>query len=334
MATEITVPELQVLLNLMKGQVAIKYPLYDFDIATLRESPAGFVLAGMCTRDDFEKESGRFGELAYDMPSYNDVLQSVLSAGILSYRNADDFESLKTAYRKMNREVMFSLDTNMLYDGFCSAAQINPYLFVLVDLVRQEIESALNTKYSPQAISLLKRSAMYEGGLLDELVNQKMKRSRLAAYGALAEFQKIRDQARIVPGVGPGSTDTERNDLLIVQSVKAAEKDVYSLLVHLTADINVADLCMAEGVSYFLFEKPHAIDARDCTPAQAVDLVFRLAVAFGVVKVGPAFIYGEYRGKGSKRESLKVVIRNPEMEGEFVRELELCRKLAGLGIER
>ncbi|HEU17460.1 MAG TPA: hypothetical protein ENO06_01870 [Methanolinea sp.] len=332
MATDISIPELQVLFNLVKGPVRIKYPLYDFEVATLRESPAGFVLSGMCTRDDFEEEAGRFGELAYDMPAYGDVIQSMLAAGILSYRNAGDFEDLKMAYRKMNREVMFSLDTNMLYDGFSSNAQINPYLFLLTDLVQQEIESALNTKYSPQAISLLKRSAMYEGGLLDELVNQKMKRSRLAAYGALAEFQKIRDQARIVKGVGPGSSDKEQNDLLIVQSVKAAER--FALLVHLTADINVADLCMAEGVSCFLFEKPHAIDARECTPGQAVDLVSRLAVAFGVVKVGPAFIYGEYRGKGARRESLKVVIRNPGMEGEFVRELELCRKLSGLGIER
>jgi len=332
MTTEITMPELQVLLNLMKGPVGIKYPLYDFEIATLRESQTGFVLAGMCSQDDFEEECGRFGELAYDMPSYNDVLQSLLSAGILSYRNAGDFEDLKKSYRAMNRDVMFSLDTNLLYDGFPSNAGINPYQYLLVDLVQQEIESALNTKYSPQTISLLKRSTSFEGTLLDELVNQKMKRSRLAAYGALAEFQKIRDRARIVQSVGAGSPDKERNDLIIVQSVKASER--FALPVHLTADTNVADLCMAEGVSYFLFEKPHAIDVRECTPKQAIDLVYRLAVAFGVVKYGPAFIYGEYRGKGTKRESLKVVFRNPEMEREFEKELELCRKLDRLGIER
>lgn len=334
MATEITVPELQVLLNLMGGQIGIKYPLYDFEIATLRESPTGFVLAGMCTRDDFEEGSSQFGEYAYDMPSFNDVLQSMLAAGILAYRNADDFGDLMKSHRALDRNVMFSLDTNLLYDGFCSNAGINPYQYLLVDLVQQEIESALNTKYSPQTISLLKRSAPFEGRLLDELVNQKMKRSRLAACGALAEFGKIRDRARIIQSVEPGSSDKERNDLVIVQSVKAFERIGYSLPVHLTADTNVADLCRAEGVSCFLFEKPYSIDVRECTPGQAVDLVYRLAVAFGVVKVGPAFIYGEYRGKGARRESLKVVIRNPGMEGEFVRELELCRRLSRLGIER
>ena len=317
-------------MNLQKKAWEIKYPLYDFEIARLRESSSGFVLEGMCSKDDFEEASGRFGEYVHEMPSFSDVLQSMLAAGILPFRNAPGFEALKAGYRSMNRDVMFSLDTNMLYCGFPSRSGINPALFLLVDTVQSEIESALNTKYSPQAIADLRRMAPFGREVLDELVNQKMKRSRIAAYGALAEFQGIRNLARIIDGTEPPTADKERNDLIIVRSLRAFGKDAYSTPVHLTADANVADLCRAEGVAHFLFEVPHSIDVRECTPAATIDLIFRLAVAFGVVKCGPALVYGEYRGKGARRQTLKVVIKNPELAEQFERELTLCRTLAGL----
>ncbi len=330
MELEIEIPELQILLNEMTGPVEIKYPPYDFAIASLRESSSGYILTGMCTRDDFEEAIEPFGEFAYDMPHYADVVQSMLAAGILNYRNAFEFKSLMDHFRAISRDVQFSLDTNMLYDGFPSHAGINPALYLLVDVVQSEIESALNTKYSPQAIADLRRMAPFEKEVFHELLNQKMKRSRIAAYGALAEFQKIRNRARIVEGIEPAGADSGRNDLVIVRSLKAFEKRGFSMPVHLTADANVMDLCKAEGVACHLFEFPHAIDVRECTPQQAVELIFRLAIAFGVVKCNSALIFGEFRGKGSRRQTLKVVIRNPDLAEQFERELTLCRKLMQL----
>lgn len=328
----IETPELQVLLNLLKRPVEIKYPLYDFDIMTLRDIASGFVLSGMCTREDFDEAIGGFGELAYDMPSYNDVLQSMLAAGIISYPNMEKFVDFRKSIPLMNKEVLFSLDTNMLYHAFPSRGGIPADRYLLVDIVQGEIESALNTKYSAHTINQMKRMAPFEGALLDELVNQKTKRSRIAAYTALAEFEKIRDRARIIHSIEPGGPDKEKNDLIIVKSLRDYEKDAFSTTVHLTADANVAELCRAEGVAYHLFEFPRAIDVRECTPAGAVDLISRLAVAFGVVKCGSALIYGEYRGKGTKRQSLKVVIRNHDLAEEFEKELTLCRRLAALPI--
>ncbi|HNW79891.1 MAG TPA: hypothetical protein PKJ91_00250 [Methanoregulaceae archaeon] len=330
----IEIPELQVLLNLMNGPVAIKYPLYDFDIAVLKESRTGFVFSGMCSRDDFEDATGGFGELAYDMPSYNDLIQSLLVAGILPYRNIEVFEKLQASYRAMNKSVLFSLDTNLLYDGFPSQAEIDASDYLLVDIVQAEIESALNTKYLPQVIAQLKRQAPFEGKVLDEMVNQRMKRSRLAAYGALAEFQKIRDKAQIVKAGEPATSDKEKNDLVIVRALKAFEREKYSSPIHLTADTNVAELCRAEGVAHYLFEFPHTIDVRECSPSAAIVLLSRFAIAFGVVKCNAAFIYGEFKGKGARRQSLKVVIRNPALYAEFTKELELCRTLSKLNIER
>lgn len=328
----IAVPEIQVLLNLLKRPVEIKYPLYDFDIMTLRDTASGFVLSGMCTRGDFDEASGAFGEFAHDMPSYNDVLQSMLAAGIIAYPNMEKFVEIRKNIPLMNKEMLFSLDTNMLYHAFPSRGGIPGDRYLIVDIVQSEIESALNTKYAAHTINHMKRMAPFEGALLEELVNQKTKRSRIAAYTALAEFEKIRDRARIIHGIESGGPDKEKNDLIIVRSLKDYEKDSFSTIVHLTADANVAELCRAEGLAYHLFEFPHAIDVRECTPSGAVHLISHLAVAFGVVKCGSAFIYGEYRGKGAKKQSMKVVIRNPDLAEEFKRELTLCRKLAALPI--
>ncbi|OPX68326.1 MAG: hypothetical protein A4E38_01846 [Methanoregulaceae archaeon PtaB.Bin108] len=328
----ITVPEIQVLLNLLKKPVEIKYPLYDFDIMTLRDTASGFVLSGMCTREDFGEASGAFGEFAHDMPSYNDVLQSMLASGIIAYPNMERFRDIVNSIPLMNKEVVFSLDTNMLYHAFPSRGCILSSDYVLVDIVQAEIESALNTKYSPHTINQMKRMAPFEGALLEELVNQKTKRSRIAAYTALAEFEKIRSRSQVIPGIEQGGPDKEKNDLIIVRTLKDYEKSAFCIMVLLTADANVAELCRAEGIAYHLFEFPHAIDVRECTPSQAVDLISHLAVAFGVVKCGSAFIYGEYRGKGAKKQSMKVVIRNPDLAEEFERELTLCRTLEALPI--
>jgi len=116
-------------------------------------------------------------------------------------------------------------------------------------------------------------------------------------------------------------TKALRGDAAII-SVYSHIRDIpYAIIPELLGPLKSPELILAIG-------------SGSCTPNQAIDLVYRLAAAFGIVKCGPAFIYDEYRGKGSRRESLKVVFRNQEMERDFERELELCRRLNRLGIER
>ncbi|MDI9633593.1 MAG: hypothetical protein QFX32_06000 [Methanolinea sp.] len=322
--------EVQVVLNLLPGRVEVKYPLYGFPLLVLRETQAGYSLSCPCTREDFERAREPFGECAPELPSYADLVQSVLAAGIARFANEEAFARLKESVPLMNREALFSPDTNMFYLGFPSRAGIPRDRYVVVHTVLDEIEAALNEKYSPGEISRAKRAARFGGRVLDELVNQKTKRSRLAAYNALTELERIRDGARLVRGRGEGSSDREGNDLLIVKALSEFQRDAYCTVVHLTADKNVADLCRAEGIAHFLFEYPHELSARECTPAAAVECIFRLAVACGVVKVGPVLLYGEFRGKGTARRSLKMVTENEALAEEAGREISLCRKLSAL----
>lgn len=328
----IGIPELQILLNLMQWPISLKYPLYDFDIASMKPTGRGFSLQGLCTREDFDEAVSVFGDYSFDMPAYANVMQAMLTAGVLQYRNEAGFQDLKKGYRAMNKEVTFSLDTNMLYDGFPSRQGMD-LSYLLVDLVQSEIEAAINVKYSPHTISDLKRMAPFEGKVLDQLINQKMKRSRVASYNALSEFQKIRDHAVMVKGIEPAGFDKEKNDLVIIKSVKNYAKESYSLPVHLTADVNAAELCRAEGIAHYLFEYPTGIDVSECSPAGAIELIFRLAIACGVIKCNSALIYGEYKGKGGRKQDLKVVFRNPDLYELFKRELTLCRSLSQLPLE-
>ncbi len=330
----IDAPELQVLLNLMKEKITLKYPLYEFDLLSLRPSGAGYTLNILSFREDFEEAGMTYGDNAHEMPSYNDLLQSMLVAGIINYTNQEAFDAHRQLYGTMNKNVVFSLDTNMLYNGFPSQSGIDPSLFLVVDTVENEIKSSLNYKYSAVALAEMKRCAPFEARLLDELVNRKTKRSRLAAYAALPELEKIRDKANLVKEVVPSGSDKEKNDSVIVRSLREFEREKYSMPFHLTADVNVASLCKAEGSAFMHFEFPGTIETREVAPQDVIKLLFRLATAFGVVKCNSVILFGEFKGKGNRDQHLKAVFRNPDQYDTFVKELELCRALMKLKIEK
>jgi len=190
----------------------------------------------------------------------------------------------------------------------------------------------LNFKYSPQQITDLKRSARYHKQLLDELVNARTMRARQAAHLALPQFRAVRDRATLVPAVEKSSSDKEANDLIIVKSLKVFGKEKFALPVMLTADRNLATLCDAEGVEHFLFEMPTALVKTHCTPAAFTNLLGTLAGVFGFIQCNSTIIFGEYRGKSSRSDELKVQFLNEVLYEPFKKDLTLCRKLQDLNI--
>jgi hypothetical protein len=213
---------------------------------------------------------------------------------------------------------------------FISSSSIRD--IVLVDTVKQEIESSLNFKYSPSLISELKKLVRYQSFLLDEWVNKRMKKSR-KAYIALREYREIRDRAIEVEGVEKSTNDSEQNDRIIVRTVKRFEKERSSLPILLTADISMVDICELEGIEYFLFEFPHVIEADYCSAESMLELVYSLAVVFGLIRLNSVVIFGEFKGK-SRMDELKLRFLDEKIFEKFERDLRICRKLMALGIER
>jgi len=328
----IDVDEIQVLLNLFDGRVSIKYPLYEGEIGSIRPTDSGYQLDLSCRPGDFEDAASAFGENEHEMPTYADVVQAMVAAGAVRYTNDADFRDRLETYRKLSRQVLFCPDTNLFYHCFPSQSGIDAREFAIMGTTVAEIESAINHKYRAATIARMKRDAPFEGGLLDELVNQKTKKSRAAVYGALAEFSFLRDRAIQVPVTEPAGPDPEENDLLIVKALRDFQNEAYRLPVLLTADTNMSSLCAAEGVEYFLFEYPCTAGSQECSPHTILRLLYRLAVICGFIKCGPVIIFAEFRGKGHKQRNLKLFFRNRELHDRFRKEIDICRRLVGLGV--
>jgi len=60
------------------------------------------------------------------------------------------------------------------------SSRITSHMLMKCHVMRGEIEASLNFKYSPSQIAELKKDAKYQPFLLDEFINRRMKKSRLA----------------------------------------------------------------------------------------------------------------------------------------------------------
>lgn len=323
----VSTEELQILLNLV-DEISVMYPLYKhFDVIKAKPEEGGYRMKIKQGEVDFEDQ--RFHE---ELPSYSDFLQCLLAAGVIHYENLKAFDERLKAYRTLSKPLFLSPDTNILYHRFLTNSNIDLREVLLVNTVRDEIESSLNFKYSPAQINEIRRDARYQQFLLDELVNRRMKKSRLACM-ALTEYRELRRYAVEIEGLEQSTNDREQNDLIIVKTLRRFEKERAALPVMLTADRQMADLCEAEGIEHFLFNFPHAVDADFCTARAMLRLIYSLAMAFGIIRLNSVVIFGEFKGKKGIGE-LKLRFLDEELWKEFERHLRICRRLMSLGVRR
>jgi hypothetical protein len=205
----------------------------------------------------------------------------------------------------------------------------------VVDTVYDEIESSVNYKYKPNQINEMKKCAPYNAKLLGNLGNQKMKKSRKAAYVGMKEYNHIIDTVREFKSEVPSTTDSEENDRIIVNAIRKFEaENNNAYTIFLTADTNASNLCEGKGPDYFYFRYPSNLDAKECTSNQLVNLIYWFAIANGFIKCNSVIIFGEFGHKGRDDESLKLLFYNRELFDTFTRELKICRRLMELEIAR
>ena len=333
----IDLDKLQLLLNIIDNRITVSYPLFQFDFFSAEAHEAGYRLKLTCSETDFNREKSKFGGQFRELPSYSDLRAGLLSSGVIGFTNMKEFKEKLNSYRKLSKDVKFSLDTNLLYFRFLSNYElIKPSEIVLVTTVGDEIKAKLNYKYSQGLLSSNRSISGLNKELLNELHNKRVKRSRKAAYIALNEYKDILDGvADEVEEVEKSSPDSRNNDIIIVKTLAKFERAGHTLPVLLTADDAVADLCNAEGVEYFKFDQPHKINIAHCSIKQLIALIFNLATVFGFIKINSVIIFGEFRGKSSNHpDELKLLFLNQKLQGKFDMDLRICRRLMELGIER
>lgn len=335
LSLEIEERELPVLANLFSGRFTVSYPLYDLALFSAEPDSTGYRIAFLAEREDFERGAGVYKSHATEMPAFTDYDECLLASGATSYENLAAFAGRLGIYRELKKEVRFGIDTNLLYHRFVTVTRaIAPEETILPDIVRQEVEYALNHKYSSRFIAELQASAPAHAAVIAEFENRKKKKSRKAVYLAMAEYRDLRDRALLLETGADAAHTSRENDGLIVRALRRFEEERFSLPVLLTADTAMADLCDAEGVEYFLFRSPYHERPAGIAHDAFFRLIAYLAVVFGVIDLGSVLVFSEYGGKGNDSSAFRLTFMDENLHTEFTRDVEVCRKLLALGIER
>jgi len=329
--------EIQLVLNQFdRTRLEVSSPLHGLDVATLEANQTRYRFLHLAGPDDFETPGiEAWGAEIDETPLYTDLLDSLLYAGVARYENIGAFYERRRMLQTLSKGVRFVLDTNTFYHGFPEWSGLDGDEFMIPDVVRDEITSGLNWKYRPGDIATLKRSTLRaNAALLDELANQRTKRARRATHFALAQLQRITDDATQLQSNEGSTSDKEENDARIVRTARAFEQEKNRLPVMLTADQNLATLCKAKGVEAFLFVLPRENLPGSTGFGEVCRWLYALAAVWGVVKVNSVLLFSEWRGRADLRYPVKARLLNETMANGCIRDLQLCRELGSLGIER
>lgn len=328
----ITPEEIQILLNLIEDEISVMFPLYShFTLLKARIKEYGYDLSVLQGIREFEEQQSHFSEFSEEMPGYNDFINALLASGVMSYENNEKFIERAKYYSDLKKKTLYCPDTNLIYHRYLTNHFSDLRNVMLVETVRDEIEAMLNLKYQQDFLASLKKRTKYQSFLLGELINRRMKRSRLALL-ALAEYRALKTYGIEVDAIEKATSDKESNDRIIVKTLRRFEKERSAMPVLLTADNQMADLCEAEGIEFFHFKVPHAVQADRCTHESMPKLIYSIAVIFGVIRLNSVVIFGEFKGKG-KIEELKVRFLDEKLWNSFEKHLRICRKLRGIEVE-
>lgn len=339
MTTDIAIApdELQVVLNQFEaGRLEVSSPLHGIEVARLEARENGYRFHGIAGPEAFEDpDVMAWGAAIDERPLYTDLLDTLLFAGIVRYANLDEFLDRRQMLKTFKRGVRFVPDTNLFYHGFPSWSGLDGEEFLVPSLVKDEINSGLNRKYGQEELTILRRSTPKgNSSLLDEFVNQRTKRARRATHFAHTSLQGLTDKASILRCEEPLTTDREENDDRIARAVRASQSERQRVPVLLTADQNMSTLCEAEGVESFQFMLPRDDLPKSAGFPEIGRWLYALAAVWGVVKVNSVLLFSEWRGRTDQRYPVKARFLNASMANGCIRDLQLCRELRGLGIDR
>ncbi|MHA1410692.1 MAG: hypothetical protein ACTSQY_10375 [Candidatus Odinarchaeia archaeon] len=333
---EVENTEIPILMNCIGEKIIVEYPIYaDFKILTTTWEADAYNLKINKNKASFERKADKFDEYREELPSYNDLIECLLASGVLKYENYDEFKQKTKFLKQLSKPVVFSPDSNNLYHRFpSSCSEIEPQNFLITSIVKNEIYSLINHKYSKNDIMEMKKNAEFNKPLFDELYNKGTKKSRKAAYLAREEFLYLKNKNARIDDYDSGRfEDKEKNDELIVKRLKEwgdkESKHVYML----TADNLMARLCEMEGVEYFQFKIPHEVNISKCDFYNFSKLIYNLACVMGVIKLNSVIVFGEYKGK-SNPINLKLRFADGKLYNTFIKHVGICRRLNDIGIQK
>lgn len=359
-----TIPkkDLMILLNEIylskKKMFNVKFPFYHLNL--FNADLQGYVLSDIITETEFnkarKKHMPKSDFLEGDLPRYSDFRDCLITSALLPFTNLDKIskrliglaETIKSPGGR-SKPLYLALDTNLVYLKFFSRylpLQGNEedknvtaldFRIALCDMVREEIDTNIKNKYRASNLNKMKDSFGHIQ-IVDEFYNCSTRKTRIAKSAQneikllFAELEAER------AGADQFSEDKEERDRIIAKSYSKFEKDRNGEVLLLTADEDMAYHAKNAGLLAETLILPHDVMSKgNIKPCQLVNLLYDIAITFGVVQlVGTGVtIFGEWKGKGFEdysQEHLKLWIEeDSRIMKDFERDLRIAKRIDELG---
>ncbi len=327
---DITAVEIQLLLNSIstdndKVWFDVSFPLFN-NFQLFKAKPEGLGYAVEVGDIDFNAIGTQIPQYADEFPNYQDFKECFLASGCMQYDNVADFLNRHKNYKERNQRVFFSPDTNLLYQGFLSskASFLSKERIPIAPTVHDEIKDAMNHKYSKATIDDIKSKIRFNSELVKGWVNNRVKRSRKAAYLAMRERNRLLTFK--VAEIEGRATSYAQKDLRILKELEHFMDESKSYVIYLTADRASQDFCEMENIEYFLFTIPSRVDVQRCSAAAFCELLFDLTAVFGVIRVHRTIMFCEFPSK-TGLDQLRARLATEKHHAQFTRDLNICRRL-------
>ncbi|MEF8835139.1 MAG: hypothetical protein V5A76_03195 [Candidatus Thermoplasmatota archaeon] len=285
-----------------------------------------------------------------EIPGFKEYKECLISSGFVEYENWEDFKNwAKSMYQSekdpglSSESIFLTIDSNLAYYRFISrkfpleyedmTIDAEDFDYLLSSIVESEIDHHIRDKYDD---SDLKMMGMHTeiGEIRYEFRNRGRFETRKSKF-ATEELNYLRGELNSARVKSQGSkTDSERNDILIVESLEEFcwEKNIDVAL--LSTDRNMGNHAENAEIPYFVLEMPHSIPKKKTVESDIVlNLLHDMALIYGVIKIPElsTTLFGIWGGKKDehyRKESVRAWV-NPgsPIESQLKREKNIISSL-------
>lgn len=285
-----------------------------------------------------------------EIPGFKEYKESLISSGFVEYENWSDFKSWARSLYQSEKDpglssesVFLTLDSNLAYYRFISRKfpleyddmilEAQDFDYLLSSIVESEIDHHIRDKYDD---SDLKMMGMHTeiGDVRYKFRNRGRLETRKSKF-ATEELNYLRGELNSARVTGRGSkTDSERNDILIVESLEEFCWDKNIDVALISTDRNMGNHAENAEIAFFVLEMPHSIPKKKKVgPDIVLNLLHDMALMYGMVKIPELStdLFGIWGGKKDEHyssESVKAWV-NPgsPIESQVKREMNIVNSL-------
>ncbi len=288
-----------------------------------------------------------------EIPSFKEYKEVLVSAGFVEYENWEEFkEWILHLYKSetdpgLSSEAVFlSIDTNMAYYRFISRwfpidyddflIEAKDFDYLLSSIVESEIDHHIKEKYDDSDLKMMGLHTKI-GDIRYEFRNRGKLETRKSKFATeeLSYLRSVLNAARI--RTSGSKTDSERNDILIVESLEDFCWDKNIDVALISTDRNMGNHAENAEIAYFVLELPHSIPkSKKVNSDILLNLLHDLALMYGMIELPDIStkllgIWGGKRDDHYRSESIKAWI-NPgsPIESEVKREKKIMDSLKRL----